>query len=127
MFWLFMLIMNLLIPFTMIGFGRYFIKQSPKNINMVFGYRTSRSMKNMETWIYAHKCIGKIWYRWGLALIPVSFLAMILVYNKDINTIGVFGAVLTLIQCAVLVLTIIPAERALKKEFDEYGRKRTYD
>ena len=37
-FWIFMLIMDLLLPFTMIGFGRYFMKNAPKEINSVFGY-----------------------------------------------------------------------------------------
>ena len=48
-FWIFMLIMDLLLPFTMIGFGRYFMKKAPKEINSVFGYRTSMSMKNKDT------------------------------------------------------------------------------
>lgn len=50
-FWFFMLIMDLLIPFTMIGFGKCFLKKAPDNINSVFGYRTSMSMKNKDTWI----------------------------------------------------------------------------
>ena len=54
-FWIFMLIMDLLLPFTMIGFGRYFTKKAPKEINSVFGYRTSMSMKNKDTWEFAHK------------------------------------------------------------------------
>lgn len=48
-FWLFMLIMNLLIPFSMIGFGFYFQKHPPKEINELFGYRTPLSMKNEDT------------------------------------------------------------------------------
>lgn len=48
-FWIFMTIMNLLIPLTMILFGIYFIKKSPKEINTTFGYRTSMSMKNKDT------------------------------------------------------------------------------
>ena len=38
-FWIFMLIMDLLLPFTLIGFGRYFMKKAPKKINTVFGSR----------------------------------------------------------------------------------------
>lgn len=45
-FWFFMLIMELLAPITMIGFGRYFLKEAPKEINPIFGYRTRMSMKN---------------------------------------------------------------------------------
>ena len=58
-FWIFMLIMDLLLPFAMIGFGRYFMKKAPKEINSVFGYRTSMSMKNKDTWEFAHKYCGK--------------------------------------------------------------------
>ena len=31
-FWIFMLIMDLLIPFTMIGFGKIFLKKAPDQI-----------------------------------------------------------------------------------------------
>ena len=51
-FWIFMLIMDLLIPFTMIGFGKMFLKKAPDQINYVFGYRTSMSMKNQDTWVH---------------------------------------------------------------------------
>lgn len=44
-FWIFMLVMNLLIPATMAGFGRAFLKKAPGKINYAFGYRTSMSMK----------------------------------------------------------------------------------
>lgn len=49
-FWFFMLIMDVWIPITMIGFGKYFVRKAPKEINAVFGYRTNMSMKNSETW-----------------------------------------------------------------------------
>ena len=64
-FWIFMLIMDLLLPFTMIGFGRYFMKKAPKEINSVFGYRTSMSMKNKDTWKFAHKYCGNPSYAEG--------------------------------------------------------------
>ena len=54
-FWIFMLLMNLMIPLTMIGFGRSFMKNTPKEINAVFGYRTSISMKNKDTWENPHR------------------------------------------------------------------------
>ena len=52
-FWFFMLISNLLIPFTMILWGKYFMKKAPDKISGVFGYRTSMSMKNRNTWEFA--------------------------------------------------------------------------
>ena len=71
-FWIFMLIMDLLLPFTMIGFGRYFMKKAPKEINSVFGYRTSMSMKNKDTWEFAHKYCGKVWYVCGMVMLPIT-------------------------------------------------------
>ena len=76
-FWIFMLICVLLIPFTMIGFGRYFIKKAPKEINYAFGYRTSMSMKNKETWIFAHTYCGRLWLISGLIMLPLSVAPML--------------------------------------------------
>ena len=49
-FWIYMLLMNLLNTFTLIGFGKHFMRKAPKEINEVFGYRTPMSMKNKDTW-----------------------------------------------------------------------------
>ncbi len=46
-FWIFMLLMDLLIPLTMVVFGKMFMTKSPKNINAVFGYRTTMSTKEL--------------------------------------------------------------------------------
>lgn len=45
-FWSFMLAMDLIIPLSMVFLGRYFARHAPGSINMLFGYRTARSMKN---------------------------------------------------------------------------------
>ena len=82
-FWIFMLIMDVLLPFTMIGFGRYFMKKAPKEINSVFGYRTSMSMKNKDTWKFAHKYCGKVWYVCGMVMLPITVIFMLLVIGKN--------------------------------------------
>ena len=124
-FWIFMLIMNLLIPFTMIGFGKFFIsKAGPKEINMLFGYRTSMSMKNKETWTFAHLYFGKLWWRIGWIMLPISAVLMILLIGKGISTVGLLGSLICMIQGVFLILPIIPTERALRKNFDIYGFRR---
>ena len=75
-FWVFMLIMNLIIPFTMIGFGNYYVKQAPKEINYISGYRTKMSMKNEDTWKFAHNYCGKLWRIIGCMLLMPSAYAM---------------------------------------------------
>ena len=87
-FWVFMLIMGLLIPLTMVGFGKLFLTRAPKNINMVFGYRTVMSMKNRDTWEFAHKMIGKLWLRCGLAMLPLSVIPFLFVIGKDASAVG---------------------------------------
>lgn len=123
-FWIFMLIMTLLIPFTMIGFGKYFLKNTPKEINSIFGYRTSMSMKNKDTWQFAHKYLGKLWHKWGLILLPLTLIAMICVVGKSVDLVGSVGGAICSVQMIPLIGLIIPIEKALKKEFDENGNRR---
>lgn len=120
-FWIFMLCSNLLIPLTLIGFGKYFTKTAPKEINAVFGYRTTMSMKNKDTWDFAHKYCGKIWYTVGLVMLPVSLVVMLFVIEKSDDTIGTVGSVLCFVQLIPLIGAIIPTERALKRTFDKNG------
>lgn len=123
-FWIYMFIMNLLIPFTMIGFGKYFLKKAPKEINPVFGYRTTMSMKNKDTWEFAHRYCGQIWYVCGLILLPLSIVPMLFVIGQSDDTIGTLGAVICLVQIIPLVGAVLPTEKALKKNFDKNGNRR---
>lgn len=123
-FWIYMLIMDLLLPFTMIGFGKYFLKTAPKNINTVFGYRTSMSMKNKDTWFFAHKYCGKIWFISGLIMIPLSVAVMMFVIGEAEDIVGTVGAYLCGIQFIPIVISIILTEKALNKTFDKNGIRR---
>lgn len=122
-FWIFMLIMDLLIPFTMIGFGKAFVNKPPKSINYLFGYRTTMSMKNKDTWEFAHKYCGKLWFKLGVWLLPISILPLLLVFGKDITTIGIVGGIVCCVQIIPLVVSLIPTEIALKKTFDPNGKR----
>ena len=123
-FWVFMLVFELLIPLVMIVFGRMFTKAAPKNINYAFGYRTDRSMKNKDTWVFAHKCIGRIWNRWGWVLLAVSAVFMLIFLGRDVETVGHAGMVLAAVQLAALVIPIFIVEGKLKKTFDKNGYRR---
>lgn len=123
-FWIFMLCMDLIIPFTMIGFGKLFLNYAPKEINNAFGYRTTMSMKNKDTWEFAHLFCGKLWFRCGLILLPISIIPLIFVLNQNDNTIGTVSGIICVIQLVLLVGSIFPTEAALKKMFDENGVRR---
>lgn len=123
-FWIFMLLVDLLTPFIMIGFGRYFLKNAPKEINIVFGYRTAMSMKSKETWEFAHKYCGKIWYVSGLIMLPVTVLLLLLTIGKSENCVGTVGGIICMVQLIPLIGSIFPTEIALKKNFDTNGQRR---
>ena len=126
-FWIFMLAMNLLFPLIMLVMGKYFMKKSPKEINYIFGYRTNMSMKNKDTWDFAHKYFGKRWFRLGWLLIPISVIPMLFVIGKGEDIIGTVGMVVMVIDLILLIAPIFPTERALKKIFDKDGNKRNGD
>ncbi|WP_394980388.1 SdpI family protein [Candidatus Allofournierella excrementavium] len=123
-FWVYMLVMNLLIPFTMIGFGRYFEKGGPKEINGVFGYRTPMSMKNKDTWEFAHKHCGRIWYICGWISLAATVVCLLLLLGKDEDVVGTASSILVGAQLAVIIASVLPTERALRKEFDKNGNRR---
>lgn len=123
-FWFFMLICDLLIPLVMIGFGRLFMKKAPAEINWAFGYRTTMSMKNRDTWEFAHKYIGKLWFFLGLILLVLSVIPLLFVLDRDVEAVGMVGIVVCFAQLVPMVGSIIPTEIALKRNFDSNGRKR---
>lgn len=124
-FWIFMFIMDMMLPLIMIICGKWFLKSAPKEINMVIGYRTSMSMKNKDTWDFAHKYSGKLWYRCGSVMLPVSAAAMLFIIGKNENTVGIVGGIICTAQVIVLIGSIYPTEKALKKIFDVNGKRRT--
>ncbi len=123
-FWIFMLIMNMLIPLTMICFGKMFQNHPPKQINSIFGYRTTWSMKNKDTWKFAHKYFGKLWYICGLLLLPLSIILMLSVLGLEEKTIGYTGGMICVAQLLFLIGSILPVELALRKNFDQQGNRR---
>lgn len=123
-FWVFMLVCNLLIPVCMLGFGKYFRNKAPGQINMLFGYRTPRSTKNRDTWEFAHHYFGRLWYRLGLIMLPVTLAVMLPVLGKSIDIVGFYGSIVSLVQIVVMLVPIWFTESALKRTFDEDGKRR---
>ncbi len=123
-FWIFMLSMGLLIPAIMIVFGKIFIKSAPKEINYIFGYRTDMSMKNRDTWEFAHEYIGKLWFRLGFLLVPVTVIPMLFVISNSENVVGTVGLIVSFMNLVVLIVPIFFTEKALNKAFDKNGNRK---
>lgn len=122
-YWLFMLAVDLLLPVLMIAIGISFGKTAPKNINPFIGYRTAMSMKNEDTWRFAHHFCGKLWQRWGFWMLPLSVLPMLLVLGKGIDAVSIVGTVVCCLQLVPMLVSIAVTEKALKKTFDRNGQR----
>lgn len=122
-FWIWMFIVAILCPFVMIGAGLIFRKTAPKKINFFFGYRTERSMKNKDTWEFAHKYIGNLWLVLGLSLIIPSTVPMLFVIGKSEKLISVLSLSVCFLGMVALIVSIFLTENALKKAFDKDDNK----
>lgn len=123
-FWWFLFGCDLLIPILMIIGGRMMWKHPPKNINGFMGYRTTRSMKNMDTWKFAHEYSGKLWWKLGWIILLPSILVHIPFYNSTDDEISVISLIVASVQIIVLIGSIYPTERALKNTFTESGLRK---
>lgn len=124
-FWVFMLAMDLLIPGVMIGFGKEFQKNPPTEINPGYGYRTTMSSKNQDTWDFAQRYMGKVWYQAGRWLLIPSAVPLLFMPGQDVGAVGVVGLVVSGVQLVVMLGSILVTERALKKNFDKNGKRKT--
>lgn len=118
-FWWFMFFCNLLIPALFIVFGRMMWKNPPKTINSIMGYRTKRSMRNMDTWNFAHEYCGKLWWKIGWIILMPTILVQIPFVHCSEDEIGIVGGIICTVQCIILIGSIYPTERALKKTFPD--------
>lgn len=123
-FWVFMLVMDLLVPCVMIGFGWLFLNRPPREINHAFGYRTALSMRNQDTWQFAHHYCGKLWFRLGWVLLPLSAVPLLAVFGKDVETVGIAGGAVCAVQLIPMLGSVVPVETALKKTFDRDGKRK---
>ena len=123
-YWSYMLLIVLLIPAIMFIMGCVFRKHPPKDVNGLYGYRSGRSMKNQDSWDFAHRYVGKIWQRWGMILLPLSVIPMLFFLGASAGAIGIVVTVEILAQMFPLFFSIYLTEKALKKKFNEDGTPR---
>jgi uncharacterized membrane protein len=72
----------------------------PKSINMIYGYRTSKSMKNKENWKFANHFFPK----WGILLASCSIICGLFFYLFIDKNSEIFTLVLTLLGFIPLFL-----------------------
>ena len=123
-FWYFMLACDLLVPLAMIIGGRVIWKHSSRKISSSSGYRTPRSIKNVDTWKFANEYCGQLWWKAGWIMLPFSFALHLPFYKSSEGVVGTVSIILCIVQCTVMLLTILPTELALKGTFTDEGLPR---
>ena len=122
--WLMMLGFNLLIPAIMLGTGKLMQRNTPKDINWIIGYRSAMSMKNEDTWAFAHKVAGAFSWKWGWVTLVVTIIAMLLLIGQSVELVSSAGCILMFLQL-ITVLAVIPhTEKALRNTFDNAGNRK---
>ena len=114
------------VPFVFLAFGWLFTHgHYPKHPNGVYGYRTTRSMKNDETWAFAQERWGRQCWRVGWWLLLLSFLVVAIMQTQSVRQHGIYVGAWIAAQAVLTLGTILPVERALKNTFDEFGHRKS--
>lgn len=111
-----------LLPLVMVICGMSYTKRGPKKITRLQGYRSKMSMKNRDTWDFAHKNLGDLWFKLGAPLLAVTSVVSLLVFRESTKQITTWCCVIFVIQLAIMVLPVFYTEKALKENFDENGK-----
>lgn len=122
-FWIFMFIIAIIYPAMMIVIGLLFKNAAPKKINYIYGYRTAMSMKNRDTWEFAHRYIGRLSLLLGLLLLIPSVVPMLFLMSGSEELIATVGLIIACVGMVVLFASIFRTERVLKKTFDKNGNR----
>lgn len=122
--WLILLGSNLLLPVMMLIFGLILSKRPPKKINSFYGYRTPRSMKNMDTWTFGNQTMGQYWVRYSILGYLLTMVFMIVIMNESEEQMAMHSLILTTILLVWMIIPIFITEKKLKMTFDQEGRRK---
>jgi len=98
--------------FILTGFIMY--KFPPKKINMLYGYRTTSSMKNQARWDFAQKYSSKLMIYCGLGLALSSIIGLLFKVSEGK---GVFFS--TILMIVTILILLYKTEKAIKLKFKD--------
>lgn len=98
--------------FLFIIAGYILLKFLPKNINSLYGYRTSSSMENQEKWDFAQNYSSKEMMKMGGFLL----LSILLHFLTDFDNLTNMNIGLALLILSVIIL-FLRVEKAIKIKF----------
>lgn len=115
MIW-FLVLLGFILPIILIIIGLTFSKHAPKKINSFSGYRTERSMKNIETWKEANKYSAKLLLKYAIYLLSLITISLIFTF-KSCALMAMVDILSILLGIGLVFAVIIKTENHLKKVF----------
>ena len=95
--------------------GFIMFKFPPKRINMLYGYRTKKSISTQETWDYSQKYAANIMMKLGIIVVLLSVVVSLFsIPQKVIPFIIITGIAIGVLS---LISVIFITEHQLKKKF----------
>lgn len=120
-------IVSALFPPILVRFGRELLLHPDGAMDGKQFYRTARAMRNQDTWVFAQHTAGVVCHRMGLALTILTGLFILLPIwwaEERAPICAGWWLVPTVLDAAAVPAARLLVERALKKNFDENGRRR---
>ena len=90
--------------------GLIVMKFPPKKINSLYGYRTSRSMRNQQSWDLAQQYSSRQMVLIGTILVSLSFLSSLLAISAVAGLIAGFS-----VFTALIIVFMLRVENVLKR------------
>lgn len=117
MMFIFFILTEYLIPLLCLIISLIFIKQPPKEINHVCGYRTTRSTKNIDTWNEANKYFVMLLFKYSLFLLLATTIIIIFFGKFYLSATVIFGSIF--LDIIFIIIPVIKTENHLKKMFGD--------
>ena len=116
-------ICNMIVPFAMIVMGMIYQTKIMALKDSYMGYRSVRSMKNEDTWQFAHIKIGRLWFGWGIIMLAVTAVLQFFLRTETVQTVCVATVAICFFQVLLMILPLRMVEKALKFTFDKDGNR----
>jgi len=112
-----LILLGYLLPTILFIIGFAFSKYPPKKINSFSGYRTTRSMKNIDTWNEANKYSANLLFEYSIFLLVIITLGVILTL-KSFKLIAIVDLGSVVLSFTFIIVVIVKTENHLKKVFE---------
>ena len=100
---------NTLISLIFIFSGLFLKHKPPEKINLIYGYRTFRSMKNADLWKKGNEFSAEIMIKHGLIMIFIGSLISLIFKQPQNAILSIMGMMIFLI-----IIMVFRVERKLK-------------